>query len=107
MRYKLKDLAEIERVREGKEYPKGTILVQLSVSDGETVWHEGGTTSAKYAAITLKSDLIKQRFLYHYIKSTIAYYKALIITGLNIQIVEIENYPIEFPLIDEMRGNKR
>lgn len=104
MRYKLKELADIERVRADKDYPEGTILVQLSASDGETVWHKGGTTSPKYAAITSKTYKIKQRFLYHYLKSTIAYYKTLIITGMNIQIAEIENYPIEFPLIDEMRG---
>lgn len=103
MKYKLKELAAVERVSKDKEYQAGTILVQVSATNGQTIWHDGGLAETKYVAINADETKIKPRFLYHYIKTTIENYLPIIKTGLNIQVEEIENYPIEFPINEKMR----
>ena len=100
----MKDLATIERVRKGKEYPEGTILIQVSASRGQTIYHKGGTAETHYVAIEVNDkEKLKPRFLYHYIIQTIEPYLPIIRTGINIQVEEIENYPIEFPINELIR----
>ena len=101
---KLKDVATIERVKKDKEYPEGVILVQVSATKGQTIYHKGGTAETHYVAIdVIDKERLKPKFLYHYIQHTIEPYLPIIRTGLNIQVEEIENYPLVFPIMEKMR----
>lgn len=99
MRYLLKDITTIERAVKGINYPKDLILIQVSATKGQVILHKGGKVETKYAVIKAnREDLIKTKFLFIYLEHTMPYYLKKIKTGINIQIEELEKYPIGFPI---------
>lgn len=109
MRYRLSDFADIERAKKNKDYEQGAILCQVSAAGGGTLEtvkrHSGGKVESKYMTIEVKEESpLTPGFLYFYLKSTMPHYKKFILTGLNIQASEVENYPIQFPIRQDMRA---
>lgn len=97
-RLKLKDVAEIERAKKGKTYPQGTIIVQLSATNGQVGWlKSSGEIESKYAAIQ-PAEYIDSKFAFYYLKKEIPKHFHRVQEGLNVPIEEIGNCPFSFPL---------
>ncbi|KAA8832599.1 hypothetical protein [Bifidobacterium tissieri] len=61
-------LFDIERAEKGKEYPAGTVLIQLSASDGQVHYQDkAGPVSAQYATLVPKEPKWA-RYLYECVK---------------------------------------
>lgn len=61
-------LFDIERAKKGKEYPAGTVLIQLSASDGQVHYlDEAGQVSTQYATLVPKEPRWS-RYLYECVK---------------------------------------
>lgn len=62
-RYRLTDVADVERARKGVLYPKGTVYIQVSATHGQVhQLHEEGTIETKYAIIKPKIDIYMPYF---------------------------------------------
>lgn len=97
-KYKLRDIATIERAKKGKDYPRGATLIQVSATKGQTIYHNGGKVDGKYAVVhTKKESFLTDDFLYFYIKHAMLGYIDWVRVGLNIQITELELFPIKLP----------
>lgn len=97
-RYKLKDVATIERAKKGQDYPRGATLIQVSATKGQTIYHNGGKVDGKFAVVHAKKEsFLTDDFLYFYIKHAMPGYIYLVRVGLNIQITELELFPIKLP----------
>lgn len=95
---KLKHVAEIERAKKGKVYPKGTIIIQLSATKGQTgLLTSNGEVGSQYAAILLK-EWIEPTFAFYQLKERIPRHFKRVQEGLNVPIEEIGNCPFAFPV---------
>lgn len=62
-RYRLTDVADVERARNGVLYPKGTVYIQVSATHGQVhQLHKAGTIETKYAIIKPKIDIYMPYF---------------------------------------------
>lgn len=62
-RYRLTDVADAERARKGVLYPKGTVYIQVSATQGQVhQLHKAGTIETKYAIIKPKIDIYMPYF---------------------------------------------
>ena len=103
MTYFLKDIAEIERARSGKIYPKGTSLVQISATRGQVVYlEEDSEVEAHYATIIPAIDC-EPRFLNLSIERAIPEFTRAYQTGLNIQIGAFDFMKVQLPHIRTQR----
>ncbi len=69
MRKRLTDIADIERAVSGKEYPPGTVYIQVSAraAEGREQFHRlkyAGKLESKYAAV-IPHEGVNQSYLYH------------------------------------------
>ncbi|WP_449458414.1 restriction endonuclease subunit S [Streptococcus suis] len=82
---KITELASIER-SSGKVYPAGCILIQVSATKGQVLYHaEEAEVPAKYAVVTT-NDKVLPKYLYHMISFQADAFFHSIQTGLNIQM---------------------
>lgn len=82
---KITELASIER-SSGKVYPAGCILIQVSATNGQVLYHaEEAEVPAKYAVVIVK-DKVLPKYLYHMISFQADAFFHAIQTGLNIQM---------------------
>ncbi|HEM3545255.1 TPA: restriction endonuclease subunit S [Streptococcus suis] len=82
---KITELASIER-SSGKVYPAGCILIQVSATNGQVLYHaEEAEVPAKYAVVTA-NDKVLPKYLYHMISFQADAFFHAIQTGLNIQM---------------------
>lgn len=78
------DIAKIERAKKNKVYKKGSILLQVSASQGQLIYmNEDGVVDEKYAVIT--TDKINPRYLFHVLQKEMPQFLAIEQTGLNIK----------------------
>lgn len=62
-RYRLTDVADVERTRKGVLYPEGTIYIQVSATHGQVhQLRKSGTIETKYAIINPKIEIYKPYF---------------------------------------------
>lgn len=62
-RYKLPDIADIERPKKDKVYPAGTVCIQVSASHGQVHrLKKAGTIESKYAVVIPKISIIPAYF---------------------------------------------
>ena len=62
-RYRLTDVANVERARSGVLYPKWTIYIQVSATHGQVhQLHKAGAVETKYAIINPKIDVYMPYF---------------------------------------------
>ena len=92
---KLKDIATIERAKAKKQYPAGTIVIQMSATRGQTgLLKSSGEVPTHYACIQLKPNFNPQ-YMHLYLK-----YRAnprhfhRVQEGLNLTLENIETIPI-------------
>lgn len=82
---KITELASIER-SSGKVYPAGCILIQISATNGQVLYHAEETeVPAKYAVVNA-NDKVLPKYLYHMISFQADAFFHAIQTGLNIQM---------------------
>lgn len=95
---KLKHVAEIERAKKEKVYPKGSIVVQISASKGQVgLLTSHGEIDNRYAVISTES-FINSEFAFYFIKKELPRHLHRVQEGLNIPIEEIGNCPFSFPM---------
>lgn len=89
---KLKEVATIERPKQGKNYEEGCSLVQVSATKGQVVYHHGGEVDSKYAVIKVKPGVrLKPKFLFFCLDRILSTRLDALKTGLNIQMIALEN----------------
>ncbi|HGA1493715.1 TPA: restriction endonuclease subunit S [Streptococcus suis] len=82
---KITELASIER-SSGRSYPADCILIQVSATDGQVLYHaEEAEVPAKYAVVTA-NDKVLPKYLYHAISCQAGHFIYTVQTGLNIQM---------------------
>lgn len=97
-RIKLKDVATIERAKKGKVYPKGTVVVQMSATKGQTgLLKSSGEVESKYAAIQFH-EFINPAFAFYQLQQMIPKHFKRVQEGLNVPLGEIGECPFAFPI---------
>ena len=92
---KLIDVAKYERSKEGKAYPKGCSLIQISATNGEVGYLEKeGEVDKKYAVVIPNKD-INPKYLNIVIKRNIQHFISKYQAGLNIQINGLKHINIQ------------
>lgn len=95
---KLKHVAEIERAKKGKIYPKGTVIMQISATKGQIgMLKSSGEVEDKYATIST-SAFINPEFAFYYLQTEMPRHINRVQEGLNIKLEEIGNCPFAFPM---------
>ena len=81
---KLTDICKIERAKKNKAYPKGSILIAISATKGQTyILDKETTVDGKYAVLTVLRD--NPYYIYSLIKKEMQHFLQKYQTGLNIQ----------------------
>lgn len=81
----LLDLVDIERSKKNKQYPRGSILVQLSATRGQMEYlEEKSLVEQKYGVMTVKDNCINSKYLYYMISINMENFLNVYQTGLNI-----------------------
>ena len=100
---KLSEVADFERAKAGKEYPAGSILLQISATKGQLFFHRGGQVESRYAVITPKG--IHPYYLYCAMQVKIESFMAKYQTGLNLQIDVLSYFTIDIdPSLESQRA---
>ena len=94
----LKHVAVIERAKKGKDYPAGTVVVQLSATKGQVgLLKSSGEIASHYAAINM-IEFIDPYFAWMYLQREIPKHFRRVQEGLNVPLEEIGNCPFSFPI---------
>lgn len=98
-RLKLKHLAHIERAKAKKIYPKGSIVIQISATRGQTgLLKSTGEVGSQYAVVICEHPL-DRKFAFHYLKGIgVPRHFARVQEGLNVKLEDIGNIPIAIPI---------
>lgn len=92
---KLIDVAKWERSKEGKIYPKGCTLIQVSATKGEVGYlNKKGEVEGKYAVVEPNKN-INPKYLNIVIERNIGHFLSKYQAGLNIQIDDLKHLDIE------------
>lgn len=95
----LKDVATWERSKKDKVYPAGTILLQVSATNGQLVYMDKeGTAASKYCAIMPNTEIIEPEYLYAIMEAITPDFLAKYQTTLNIQIDILDQYRLEYEI---------
>lgn len=93
--FKLGDVAKYERSRENKVYPKKSTLIQLSATSGQVDYlEEDREVERKYAVATPNKE-INPKYFNIVVKRNIEHFRSKYQAGMNIQINDIKNIPIQ------------
>ena len=91
------DIATVERSKKNKIYPKGSIIIQISASRGQTgLLTSSGRVADRYAVVEVVAG-IDPGFVFYSIQRNIKKHLHKYQTGLNIALNEIKNIPIAVP----------
>lgn len=84
----------IERAKKGKIYPAGSIIVQLSATNGQTgLLTSSGEVEAHYAVIELPKDQ-QPKYWHSYIKHNMPRHLHRVKEGLNMTLDGLKEFPI-------------
>ena len=93
--YKLPEVAIIERAKNGKKYPKGSTLIQVSATQGNVEYlKEDSEVDGKFAVIT-PNNRINPKYLNIMVNRNIGRFLSRYQSGLNIQIADLKHMEIE------------
>ena len=79
------ELAKIERSN-GKIYPAGCTLIQVSATRGQVLYHAEEAEIPSHYAVFLPNDKVLPKYLYHIISFQTGRFIYTVQTGLNIQM---------------------
>lgn len=100
---KLTEICEIERVKKDKLYPKDTILIQVSATQGDTILlEEAQECESKYVALTPKIDY-EPVFLFESIKLSMDSFLERYKTGPNIQVEAFKFFDVKMVPLKKQR----
>lgn len=92
---KLPEVANIERAKSGKIYPKGSTLIQISATQGNVEYLKGDSeVDGRFAVIT-PNNRINPKYLNIMINRNIGRFLSQYQSGLNIQIADLKHMEIE------------
>lgn len=93
----LDELFTIERAQNGKSYPAGTILVQVSATNGQVLYlEEDNTVETKFAVLKLIDELdINKKYLYYIIENNIDEFMNRYKADMNIQVDDFKHMKIQ------------
>lgn len=82
---KLVDIAMIERATKGKEYPAGSILIQLSASNGQILYLDSvQQVETKYAVVTLRENY-DSKYIFYALQNSMPEFIAKYQSDINLQ----------------------
>ncbi|MDT2808362.1 N-6 DNA methylase [Vagococcus lutrae] len=88
------EIAEVERAKVKKHYPAGTIVIQISATQGQIgMLTSGGEVEEKYACITSKE--LPSEFLFYMLQNTAKRHFKRVQQGLNLTIDDIKTIPVK------------
>lgn len=91
------DVANVERAKKNKIYPEGSIIIQISATQGEMgLLESDGKVEDKYAVIQAM-PWMDPEFVFYSIQNNIKKHLHKYRTGLNIVIDEVKKIPIAIP----------
>lgn len=97
---RLLDVAQVERAKAGKTYPAGSILIQVSATQGQMrMLEEPGEVEAKYAAIVPIATDIYPPYLFLVLDMVMPRFLARYQTTINIQVDVFKH--LEFEIHNE------
>lgn len=94
-KYKLTEIATVERAQSNRVYPSGTVYIQVSATKGQV--HQLATEStieSKYATITPNIP-INPKYFYNAVKRAVPYFLARYKSTINIQMKDFEMFDID------------
>lgn len=95
---KLKDIAEVERAKTKKVYPKGTIVIQMSATRGQIgLLTSSGEVGSQYACV-LPTPIAESNFLWEMLKLKAPRHFHRVQEGLNLKLEDIQDIPVALPL---------
>lgn len=93
--FKLGDVAEYERAKEGQVYLKGSTLIQVSATSGEVEYlEEDRQVEGKYVVVIPNND-INSRYFNIVVKRNIEHFRSKYQAGMNLQQNDIKHVPIQ------------
>lgn len=91
---KLKDVADVERAKAKKVYPRGTIVVQMSATRGQIgMLKSSGRVEEKYACVMSKSGE-DPGFLFYVLQNKTPRHFKRVQQGLNLTLDDIKTIPV-------------
>lgn len=94
-RYKLTDIATVERAKKGVLYPQGTVYIQVSATRGQVhQLHKEGTIETKYAVVKPKIDIYMPYFKVAF-ERCVPKFLARYQSTINIQISDFKFFEID------------
>lgn len=91
----LEDIAEFERAKKGKVYPKGTSTFQISATRGQVGYLEApGKVESKYVAI-FPCSAINPKYLNLVLQRNVDEFMYKYLNGLNVKEKDVGKYPIQ------------
>lgn len=83
---KLYDLAILERAKEGQVYPAGSTLVQVSATNGQTIYLEEATTVETKYVVVIPKVKIMPFYLHLIVEMAMPSFLHSYKSGLNLQV---------------------
>lgn len=94
-KYRLTDIAIIERAKKGRIYPAGTCYIQVSATKGQIgILEEDGTVESKYAVILPQIEVAPLYFKMA-LERNAPYFCARYQANINIQVSDFSFFEIE------------
>lgn len=91
---KLKDVADVERAKSKKVYPRGTMVVQMSATRGQIgMLKSNGRVEEKYACVMSKSGE-DSGFLFYVLQNKAPRHFKRVQQGLNLTLDDIKTIPV-------------
>ena len=95
---RLRDVFDIARCSKSKEYPKDTILIQVSATRGQVIYLDKAQyvdDGSKYATLTVKKqDKYNAKYLYYILENSMPDIVQKCKSGINLQMDELSGIKI-------------
>lgn len=100
---RLRDAAEVERAQKGKIYPEGCTLIALSATKGQVEYMpREGEVDSRWAVVIPHEGNI-QKYIYYSIKRSFPEFSEKYITGINLQMENLNHLEIALHQIEIQR----
>lgn len=93
--FKLEDVAEFERAKQGHIYPRGTSTIQISATRGQVNFLFVDRAVHAKEVVIIPQAGISQKYFNIVLQKNIQQFMAKYATGINVQEHEIGNFPIQ------------
>lgn len=102
---RLKEIATLERAKKGKIYPKDSVVVQISATNGQVgMLQLPGKVESKYVVIQSRQGM-DNRLVFMYLQLIVPWWFHRVKEGLNVKFEEIGNIPLHrfMPFYDKWK----